>query len=139
MQPFVERYALSGDATDGPRPLACAFASVRAAIAAPGSRADAGHDMQRANAVLLLAGALDGNGAVGGIAATATLPVSRSALPQCAGVEPVDAFASAASIMADARAAPSEGLHGGAATPGSAILLPAGTEEKGATCVKHTR
>ena len=63
VQLFLERYAMSGDAVDGPRPLGCAFDSVQQmlsdVVAQPASEANA----LRANAILLVGAAFDGHAA----------------------------------------------------------------------------
>ena len=104
---FLERYAMSGDAVDGPRPLGCAFDSVQQllsdVVAQPASEANA----LRANAILLVGAAFDGHAATQVTAAAATLPGSRAVLARCAGLDMRDALVAASAIMADARAAPS--------------------------------
>ena len=102
--PFVERYRLSpGDAT-GPLPLRCTARWVEAAFAARSAGAPAVDESARANAVLLLAAALDGRTATARAAAEARLPpAAASASPPCPGA--IESLAATAALMADARQA----------------------------------
>src|SRR5205085_1056237 len=72
----------------GPVPLRCAAAWIRAALATPGANAtDAATQMPRANAVLLLAAALDGHGATEALARSAVLPSAPSPRPPACGAD----------------------------------------------------
>jgi cell division protein FtsW (lipid II flippase) len=104
--PYVRRYALTPGTTDGPRPLACALEAVQAGIAATVTHGAAVRDTLRANAVLLLGGALDGHAATSALASAATLSGARADSARCAGIDTAEAVAAAAAIMADARSAP---------------------------------
>jgi len=98
--PFVERFQLAEGA--GPLPLRCAARWVESSLASP-ARADAptaDAERARANAVLLLAAALDGRAATAALAATAELPpASRKASCASGG----EALAATAALFADAR------------------------------------
>jgi FtsW/RodA/SpoVE-like cell cycle protein len=98
LQPYVERYSLIGRDGAAPLPLACAFDSVRSAIGRPAERGE----IAQANALLLLAGALDGHGATQSLSAAALLPANRSAAGSDCG-SMADALAGAAAVMAEAR------------------------------------
>lgn len=105
-QPFVERFHLTEPgALRGPAPLACAMRWVEAALAesGPPAMSDIGHDMARANVVLLLAAALDGRASTESVANTAVLPViRRRSAPPCAE-SGVESLAATAAVMEDAR------------------------------------
>jgi cell division protein FtsW (lipid II flippase) len=104
---FLERYAMGGDALDGPRPLVCAYDSVQQVLSDVVARPESEANVLRANAILLLGSAFDGHAATQVAAAAATLPGLRAAPPRCAGLDMREAFVAASAIMADARAAPS--------------------------------
>ena len=108
IQPFVERFQLANADAAGPLPLWCAVRWVEAALAEPAAAAPGGaamHDMARANAVLLLAAALDGRVATESLAATAVLPASgESPSPPCE-VGGIAALSRTAALMGDARQA----------------------------------
>jgi cell division protein FtsW (lipid II flippase) len=106
VQPFLERYAMTSDAVDGPRPLSCAFDSVQRAIGDAVVASAPGASALSANAVLLLGAAFDGHPATQTSAAAATLPGARAASARCAGLDMRDAIVAAAALMADARATP---------------------------------
>ncbi len=106
-RPFVEHFQLTGTDEDrGPAPLSCAARAVQAALtesvdAAP---ADAVADIAGANAVLLLAAALDGHAATQALAGSAQLPImSDRASPACAAHDLPAALSAASVLMADAR------------------------------------
>src|SRR5205085_2181283 len=81
----------------GPVPLRCAAAWIRAALATPGANAtDAATQMPRANAVLLLAAALDGHGATEALARSAVLPPAPSPRPPACGADDLPSAAGAA-------------------------------------------
>jgi cell division protein FtsW (lipid II flippase) len=102
IEPFVARYALSAVDAAAPRPLACAFERVKSATAGAAERGEAA----QANALLLLAAALDGHGATPALSETALLPASqRGGDAGCAGLPLSDALSRASLIMADARQA----------------------------------
>jgi cell division protein FtsW (lipid II flippase) len=103
IEPYVERYRLDGAERGGPVPLACAFDGVAASLASAGAGPGAKAGRARANAVLLLAAALDGHHATAALAANAALPAAADG---CAGLALRDALAQAAALMADARGAP---------------------------------
>ncbi|HEX6705575.1 MAG TPA: FtsW/RodA/SpoVE family cell cycle protein [Albitalea sp.] len=96
-RPFVERYELAGVDVRGPAPLVCADYAVGSALA------DAGHDdIARANALLLVAAALDGHAATESLADVAALPAAK--LPAvCNGRSLAQAVSAAAGLMHDAR------------------------------------
>jgi cell division protein FtsW (lipid II flippase) len=101
IQPYAERYALSGADGAGPRPLACAVAWVQAALdAAPDPR---GSDTARANAVLLLAAAVDGRAATPAIARQAQLPATAAPHARSCEGDATEALSAAAALMGDAR------------------------------------
>lgn len=105
--PFAQRYALDGADGAGPRPVACAVDAAQRALGAAGI----GEEVARANAVLLLAAALDGHGATAALASAALLPVPQAAaqgpaaVPGCAGPSLATLLPGAAALMADARRA----------------------------------
>ena len=100
-QPFVERFQLAQADVPGPAPLVCATRRVEAALATSG-------DTARANALLLLAAALDGHPATDALADTAVLPADNAAPPPvCGNLELRPALSATASAIsaavADAR------------------------------------
>ena len=104
--PYVERFRLGAGSAGGPAPLRCASDWTAATLATRPAGAslvaDPADASARANAVLLLAAALDGRTASGALAAEARLP----AAPTAAGCpRPIDALAASAALMADARQA----------------------------------
>jgi cell division protein FtsW (lipid II flippase) len=106
LAPYVERFQLMPGDSAGPLPLRCAARWVDAALAPRPVTADASAaasiDVARANAVLLLAAALDGRAATGPLAADALLPPSPSSpSSRCAGG--AEALAATAALLADAR------------------------------------
>lgn len=101
IQPFLGRYAMVAGEAGGPRPLACASELLQAAFADPRAKPDV-----RANAVLLLAAALDAHPATVDLARAATLPTGRAISARCTGSRMPDALASLAALVADARGAP---------------------------------
>jgi cell division protein FtsW (lipid II flippase) len=104
--PFLERYAMSGDAAEGPGPLGCAFESVRSALNDAAAEPTPGANTLRANAILLLGAAFDGHPATQAAATAATLPGTRAVAARCAGTDMRESIVAASAIMADARAAP---------------------------------
>jgi cell division protein FtsW (lipid II flippase) len=101
--PFADRYQLSGSA--GPAPLRCAALWLKAAFPPRRTSApetDGADSSARANAVLLLANALDGRAAAT-VAGDARLPVAATSSPTCPGA--VETIAATAALMADARQA----------------------------------
>jgi len=101
--PFVERFQLTQGAGAGPLPLRCAARWIESSFAARPARADtpaADGDRARANAVLLLAAAIDGRAATAALAATAELPPTPRGAPCASGGE---ALAATAALFADAR------------------------------------
>ncbi|HZI83745.1 MAG TPA: hypothetical protein VFF44_07510, partial [Casimicrobiaceae bacterium] len=102
LQPYIERYSLTGRDRTGPLPLACSFERVSLALAQASERGD----VARANAVLLLGAALDGHGATPSLATAALLPAHRtSGEAGCASLALPDALSAAAGLMAEARQA----------------------------------
>ena len=105
-EPFIERFQLAQTDLPGPAPLVCATRRVEAVLADSSVPAggDATHDIARANAVLLLAAALDGHAATEALADTALLPASSAPLaPACSSMDLRASVSSAASLMSDAR------------------------------------
>ena len=120
MKPLVTRFRLSDAGARGPQPLSCASQLVAAALAEPAheratattaNAVDAAEQLARANAVLLLAAALDGHGATAALANSAVLPAAHGtaqgsmqavASPTCHQGLP-QALSDAAAVMADAR------------------------------------
>jgi len=101
--PFVERFQLTQGAGAGPLPLRCAARWIESSFAARPARADtpaADGERARANAVLLLAAAIDGRAATAALAATAELPPTPRGAPCASGGE---ALAATAALFADAR------------------------------------
>jgi len=102
--PYVERFRLVAGDSAGPAPLRCASEWTATALAArpagAGLVADADPAGASANAILLLAAALDGRTSTGALAGEALLP----AAPAIAGCpRPIEALAASAALMADAR------------------------------------
>jgi cell division protein FtsW (lipid II flippase) len=105
IQPYVERYSLGKDAA-APLPIACAFDTVKTALARTDALASERAASAQANAVLLLAAALDGHAATHALAGAALLPPSsRAADRDCDGLALADALSGAAVLMAEARQA----------------------------------
>ncbi|TMH62536.1 MAG: hypothetical protein E6H55_08005 [Betaproteobacteria bacterium] len=106
IQPYIERYSLGGADAAAPLPLACAFDTVKAALARSDALALERGDGARANALLLLGAALDGHGATRALAGAALLPPSsRVAGRGCGGWALADALSDSAALMAEARLA----------------------------------
>jgi cell division protein FtsW (lipid II flippase) len=104
-RPFVERFHLTQGGDNGPAPLRCATAWIDAALR-PAVAADAAAQMPRANAVLLLAAALDGHGATEALARAAVLPPSPSPRPSTCGSDDLpSALGAAAALTGDTRQA----------------------------------
>ena len=108
VEPFLERYSMSGDAVDGPKPLGCAVESVQRAITDAVAQPSSGRSALAANAILLLGAAFDGHPATQVTATAATLPGAQAVSARCAGVgvDMREALVAASAIMVDARAAP---------------------------------
>ena len=103
LAPFVERFQVGQGAAAGPVPLRCAARWVESSFATRPAEADtpiADLERPRANAVLLLAAALDGRSAAGPLAATAELPATPGGTACASGGE---ALAATAALFADAR------------------------------------
>jgi cell division protein FtsW (lipid II flippase) len=100
MQPYVARFHLG---PDGPQPVACAARQVEAALWRPVGPED---ESWRAEAVLLLAAALDGHAGVPAVARGARLP-DVAALPGCSAWP--ESLTQAASLMAGVRQSLAEG------------------------------
>jgi len=106
--PFVNRYVLDAPDGAGPMPLECAFERVEGTLARQATSTAASYrDTARANALLLLAAAIDGHPATPALADVALLPV-ESAAPKgrCATLRLPEALAQASTLMAEARQAP---------------------------------
>jgi cell division protein FtsW (lipid II flippase) len=99
LQPYIERYDLVDGEPGGPLPLACAFSAVGAALAVPTERGD----VARANALMLLGAALDGQGATPFLSATALLPSARGTGNGCADVPLPQALSAASALIGQAR------------------------------------
>src|SRR5581483_9098847 len=103
IQPFLDRYAIDDSIAAGPVPLACATRSVELAFANGAADGGARRDTLNANALLLLAAALDGHGGVGNLANTAMLPQAHRLSGDCNDLGMAEALASSAALIADAR------------------------------------
>ena len=104
IEPYVERYALGSGETGQPRPVACAFEKVSTSLARNDASALERGESAKANALLLLGGALDGHGATASVAAAVLLPAqSRSTDRNCGTLSLADTLGGAASIMGEAR------------------------------------
>jgi cell division protein FtsW (lipid II flippase) len=102
-RPFVERFRVTQGDEPGPAPVNCAGRLVESTLAA-GSAADDAGDIGRANAVLLLAAALDGHGASEALAHTALLPAANTQPAGACGAQGLPtALVTASALMADAR------------------------------------
>ena len=105
IQPYVDRFQLTAHDAAGPAPLACALRWAEAALAQPAASAAAraAQAVAQANAVLLLAAAIDGRTATASVAGAALLPQADSTPgPACAGGA-VAALSASAALMGDAR------------------------------------
>ncbi len=105
IQPYIDRFQLSPLDTTGPPSLGCAVRWVQAALAAPAASGNAAavQAMAQANALLLLAAALDGRSATAALASAAILPGAAAPGPACDEGAAVVALATTAAVMADAR------------------------------------
>jgi cell division protein FtsW (lipid II flippase) len=105
VRPLIERYAIDAAYSPLPLPLACANDLIAASLLARRSaRIEEGADAARANALLLLAAAFDGDGRAGALAAQALLPdAPRTVRRPCAGLPLGDALAQASALMGEAR------------------------------------
>ena len=108
LQPFVNRYVLDAPDGAGPLPLECAFERVEGSLTREATSTAASYrDTARANAVLLLAAAIDGHPATPALADVALLPVeSAPAKGRCGALRLSEALAQASTLMAEARQAP---------------------------------
>jgi len=104
IQHYATRFAIGPAAGAEPPALACAFEGARAALAPPAPSPGSDGDAARANAVMLLAAALDGNPATAVLARTTGI---EHAAPRrgCAEMGSGDALARLAALTSDARAA----------------------------------
>jgi hypothetical protein len=101
---FVRRYALDVTTGAAPMPLTCAYELVAAALSSTPASRDPASRAARANAVLLLAAAMDGDARTAPLAGQALLPErSRSTRQPCAGDRLAEALPQASALMADAR------------------------------------
>ena len=124
LRPYLQRFRLDAAGDAAPQPLGCALRWAQAAIGAPGD------DAARAHAVLLMAAALDGRGATGGLAAQAALPPTPRATPPCeAGAAAT--LSAAAALMDDARQSRSHARKNEAMR---ALLATAGWQWAGRCC-----
>jgi cell division protein FtsW (lipid II flippase) len=96
LRPYIERFRLDPAGERAPQPMVCALQWAQAAIGTTGN------DTARANAVLLLAAALDGRRATAWLAAQATLPAVPRAAPPC-DAGGTEALSATAALMEDAR------------------------------------
>ena len=102
--PFRQRFQIASGDDGGPLPLRCAARWLDAALATRlGGDADAMARVTtaRANAVLLLAAALDGRSATAPLAADALLPATLARTASCRGAS--ESLTATAALMADAR------------------------------------
>ena len=105
IQPYLERFQLTAHDPAGPPALGCAVRWVEAALAQPAASqaARATQAMAQANALLLLAAAVDGRAATAALASAAILPLSATATgPVCDGGA-VAALSATAAVMGEAR------------------------------------
>jgi cell division protein FtsW (lipid II flippase) len=104
IQQYATRFAIAPAAGSEPPALACAFEGARAALAQPAPDPGSAGDAARANAIMLLAAALDGHPATAVLARTVTI---EHAAPSrgCAAMGWGDALARVAAMTSDARAA----------------------------------
>ena len=109
LKPFIGRYMLDGPDGTGPTPLECSFEKIEGALARgapPGTTSFP--EMTRANAVILLAAAIDGHPATPGLADVALLGAEPARdRTRCGALRLPDVLAQASMLMADARQAPS--------------------------------
>ena len=104
IQHYSTRFAIAPAAGAEPLAFACAFEGARAALAQPAPDPSSAGAAARANAVMLLAAALDGHPATAVLARTTAI---EPAAPRraCADMGLVDALARVAALTSDARAA----------------------------------
>jgi len=104
MQPYIDRFHLTARDSAGPPALGCAARWVEAAWAAPAASENTGaaQAMARANALLLLAAAVDGRSATATLASAALLPGAAALGPGCEGGA-VAALSTTAAVLGDAR------------------------------------
>ncbi len=104
IQHYATRFAIAPAAGAEPPALTCAFEGARAALATPAPNPGSDGDAAHANAVMLLAAALDGHPATAVLARTTTI---EHAAPRrgCADMGSADALARVAALTSDARAA----------------------------------
>ena len=103
IQHYATRFATSAAASAEPPALACAFEGARGALASPAPDPGSDSDAARANAVLLLAAALDGHPATAVLARTTAIG-HASPRRGCADIGWADALARVAALTSDARA-----------------------------------
>ena len=101
--PFRQRFQIASGDDAGPLPLRCAARWVDGALAArlPAGAEAANAVAARANAILLLAAALDGRAAAAPLAADALLPPAPLRTAACRGA--AESLFATAALMADAR------------------------------------
>ncbi len=102
--PFRERFQIAGGDDGGPLPLRCAVRWLEGALAArlpADGGAAANATTARANALLLLAAALDGRSATAPLAGEALLPPPAARAAGCRGS--VESLVTTAALLADAR------------------------------------
>ena len=106
IQPFIKRYWIDTANGEGPFPLSCAYEGVEVALAEDAARPGAGREIPRANMLILLGAALDGNRTVPSLASVAALPSPRTTSRRaCAGLGIAAALSATSVLMDDARTA----------------------------------
>ena len=105
VEPYIQRFQLADAEAAGPLPLHCAARWAEAAWAEPLASAPVGatSETARANAVLLLAAALDGRAATVSVATAAMLPSIKASLSPPCEADAIAALTATASLMSDAR------------------------------------
>jgi cell division protein FtsW (lipid II flippase) len=104
IQPYIDRFQLTPRDSAGPPALGCAVRWVEAALAAPPKPGNAGatQAMAQANALLLLAAAVDGRSATAALANAALLPGATALGLECEGGATA-ALSATAAVLGDAR------------------------------------
>ncbi len=128
-QPFVERFQLATGDVAGPLPLRCAARWLESAWSA-----EPVETAPRADALLLLAAAVDGRAATETVASTATLPALREHPSPPCEMGGVAALSSTAALMSDARQSLSNSRKNGAML---ALMQSAGWQWAGAMVIGY--
>jgi cell division protein FtsW (lipid II flippase) len=104
IQPYIDRFQLTPRDSAGPPALGCAVRWLEAALAAPAKPGNAGaaQAMAQANALLLLAAAVDGRSATAPLANAALLPGPAAPGLECEGGATA-ALSATAAVLGDAR------------------------------------